>query len=120
MVANSALGQLKGEFFTFLSLPGPARFDNLLSRDMFGRLQATQLRIDGAVHYRESAGTGPVVFKVVPVTVATFSGITMDAYNIEKKPTIVTVMLYTYCERSELLIRQVYQFELGCIKKIAH
>ena len=26
----------------------------------------------------------------------------------------------TYCERSELLIRQVYQFELGCIKKIAH
>ena len=25
-----------------------------------------------------------------------------------------------YCERSELLIRQVYQFELGCIKKIAH
>ena len=24
------------------------------------------------------------------------------------------------CERSELLIRQVYQFELGCIKKIAH
>ena len=25
-----------------------------------------------------------------------------------------------YCERSELLIRQVHQFELGCIKKIAH
>ena len=24
------------------------------------------------------------------------------------------------CERSELLIRQVYQFELGCIKKVAH
>ena len=24
------------------------------------------------------------------------------------------------CERSELLIRQVYQFELGCIKKFAH
>ena len=24
------------------------------------------------------------------------------------------------CERSELLIRQVHQFELGCIKTIAH
>ena len=32
----------------------------------------------------------------------------------------IVYMLPYYCERSELLIRQVYQFELGCIKKIAH
>ena len=38
--------------------------------------QVTQLRIDG-VPCRESAGTGPVVLKVVPVTGAAFSGITM-------------------------------------------
>ena len=35
--------------------------------------RVTQLRTDG-VHYRESAGTGPVVLKVVPVTGATFAG----------------------------------------------
>ena len=29
-------------------------------------------------------------------------------------------VLLNNCERSELLIRQVYQFELGCIKQIAH
>ena len=39
--------------------------------------QVTRLRTDG-VHYRESAGTGPVVLKVVSVTDATFTGITMD------------------------------------------
>ena len=33
----------------------------------------TQLRTDG-VHYRESAGTGPVVSKVVPVTGAALAG----------------------------------------------
>ena len=36
-----------------------------------------QLRTDG-VHRRESAGTGPVVLKVVPVTGAAFSGFTVD------------------------------------------
>ena len=35
--------------------------------------RVTQLRTDG-VHCRESAGTGPVVFKVVPVTGAVFAG----------------------------------------------
>ena len=39
--------------------------------------QVTQLRTDG-VHCRESAGRGPVVLGVVPVTGAAFSGITMD------------------------------------------
>ena len=39
--------------------------------------QVTQLHNDG-VHCRESAGTGPVVLKVVPVTGAAFSGFTMD------------------------------------------
>ena len=44
----------------------------------------------------------------------------------EAKTPVFTAFLYrstdqpTFCERSELLIRQVYQFELGCIKKIAH
>ena len=33
---------------------------------------------------------------------------------------LVSSVTWYYCERSELLIRQVYQFELGCIKKIAH
>ena len=37
------------------------------------------LRADG-VHYRESAGTGPVVLKVVPVTNTSFSGVTMDHF----------------------------------------
>ena len=37
----------------------------------------TQLLTDG-VHCRESAGTGPVVLKVVPVTGAAFAGVTMD------------------------------------------
>ena len=36
-----------------------------------------QLRTDG-VHCRESTGTGPVNLKVVPVTGAALSGITMD------------------------------------------
>ena len=35
--------------------------------------RVTQLRTDG-VHCRESAGTGPVVLKVVPVTGAAFAG----------------------------------------------
>ena len=39
--------------------------------------QVTQLRTDG-VHCRESAGTGPAVLGVYPVTGAVFSGITMD------------------------------------------
>ena len=39
--------------------------------------RVTQLRTNG-VHCRESAGTGPVVLKVVLVTGASFSGITMD------------------------------------------
>ena len=37
----------------------------------------TQLRTDG-VHCRESAGTGPVVLKVVPVTDAATLKVTMD------------------------------------------
>ena len=35
--------------------------------------RVTQLRTDG-VHCRESAGTGPVALKVVPVTVAALVG----------------------------------------------
>ena len=35
--------------------------------------RVTQMRTDG-VHCGESAGTGPVVFKVVPVTGAAFAG----------------------------------------------
>ena len=38
-----------------------------------------KLRTDG-VHCREAAGTGPVVLKVVLVTGAAFSGITMDRF----------------------------------------
>ena len=41
--------------------------------------QASQLRTDG-VPCRESAGTGPVVLKVVPVTGAAFSGFAMDQF----------------------------------------
>ena len=39
--------------------------------------RVTQLRTDGA-HCRESAGTGPVVLKVVPVTGAAILQVTMD------------------------------------------
>ena len=39
--------------------------------------RVTQLRTDG-VHCRESAGTGPVVLKVVPVTGAAILQVTMD------------------------------------------
>ena len=37
----------------------------------------TQIRTD-IVHHRDSAGTGPVVLKVDPVTGALFSGIILD------------------------------------------
>ena len=62
MVANPARGQLNRESSY---LP-----ENLVSRD--GSF-STQLRTDG-VHCRESAGTGPVVLKVVPATGAAFAG----------------------------------------------
>ena len=39
--------------------------------------QVAQLRTDG-VDCRESAGTGSIVLKVIPITGAVFSGITMD------------------------------------------
>ena len=39
--------------------------------------RVTQLRTDG-VHCRESAGTGPIVLKVVPVTGAAILQVTMD------------------------------------------
>ena len=39
--------------------------------------RVTQLRTDG-VHCRESAGTGPVVLKVVPVMGAVIFQVTMD------------------------------------------
>ena len=39
--------------------------------------QVTQLRTDG-IHYRESAGTGPVVLKVVPVTGDVILQVAMD------------------------------------------
>ena len=39
--------------------------------------RVAQLRADG-VHCRESAGTGPVVLKVVPVTGAAILQVTMD------------------------------------------
>ena len=39
--------------------------------------RVTQLRTD-VVHCRESAGSGPVVLKVVPVTSAAFSDFTVD------------------------------------------
>ena len=35
--------------------------------------QVTQLRVDG-VHFRESAGTGPVVLKVIPVSIVAVIG----------------------------------------------
>ena len=41
--------------------------------------KVTQLRTD-VVHCRESAGTGPVVLKVLRVTGAVFSGIPMDQF----------------------------------------
>ena len=66
-VANPARGQLNREKKISLSPYAP---ENLISRDGFSRT-------DG-VHCRESAGTGPVVLEVVPVTSAAFSGITMD------------------------------------------
>ena len=42
--------------------------------------RVTQLRTDG-VHCRKSAGTGPVVLKVVRVTGAAFSGFTVDQFS---------------------------------------
>ena len=39
----------------------------------------TQLRTDG-VQCRESAGTGPIILQVAPVTGAAFSGIAMDKF----------------------------------------
>ena len=57
--------------------------------------QVTQLFIDG-LHCRESASTGPVVLKVVPVTGAAFLGITMDHFLCLSfpTPTFGTVDMY--------------------------
>ena len=41
--------------------------------------RVTQLLTDG-VHFRDSAGAGPVVLKILPVTGAAFSGFTMDHF----------------------------------------
>ena len=43
--------------------------------------RVTQLGTDG-VYCRESAGTGPVVLKIVPVTCAAFSGFTINRFFI--------------------------------------
>ena len=41
-------------------------------------LSGHAITFTNGVHCRESAGTGPVVLKIVPATGAAFSGITMD------------------------------------------
>ena len=55
--------------------------------------RVTQWRTDG-VHCRESAGTGPVVLKVVPVTGAVFLQVTMDRL-ILYTPVLSTCPLHT-------------------------
>ena len=66
--------------------------------------RVTELRTDG-VHCRESADTGPVILKGVPVTGAALLQVTMDQpmcaslfpqYNVGDKPTVI---LYTNINR---------------------
>ena len=45
----------------------------------------------GGVYCRESAGTGPVIPKVVPVTGAAFSDIIMDQLLWTLSPTTTTI-----------------------------
>ena len=86
-VANPARGQLNRDFY--LSLPCPAFSFSMIRLNLVltyvihpsfrggGHLSiyigVTQLRTDN-FYCRESAGTGPVVLKVVPVTGAAFAG----------------------------------------------
>ena len=62
---------------------GPLPFSTAASINLYRQPPSGQSRalsghaIDG-VHCRESAGTGPVILKVIPVTGAAFSGIPMD------------------------------------------
>ena len=79
--------------------------------------RVTQLRADGVHCRRESAGTGAVVLKVVPVTSAAFSG-TIDQlicaslshthYWFEvgmlKVPAAITIHYYTVCPTFHLQI----------------
>ena len=95
MVANPARGQLNREIYVF-PVPVRARESGAHSRDfsafrdrvhIYRQLswgqsrvnQATQLRTD-SVYCWESTGTWSVVLKVVLVTGAAFSGITMDQF----------------------------------------
>ena len=55
--------------------------------------RVTQLRTNG-VHCRESAGTGPVALKVVPVTGAAFSGFTMDQFMCASLFSFLPLVLY--------------------------
>ena len=62
--------------------------------------QATQLHADG-IHCHEPAGTGPVVLKVVPVTGAVFSGITMDQLicaSLFPHPLLVCICSENICD----------------------
>ena len=47
--------------------------------------RVTQLRADD-IYCRASAGTGPVVLKVVPITAAAFSGFAMNQFILEQRP----------------------------------
>ena len=61
--------------------PGRCAFIDLNCHTPSGQsrvYQVTQLCTDG-VNCRESAGAGPVIFKVVPVTGAAFSGIKWES-----------------------------------------
>ena len=58
--------------------------------------RVTQLRTDG-VHCRQSAGTGPVVLKAVPVTGAAFSGFTKNQLMfvaLFPRPLLILVCMY--------------------------
>ena len=61
---------------------------------------------------RESAGTGPVVLKVVPATGAAFSGITMDKLMCLSFSTPTIGIDYSGHVRLELELQLVlYQYE---------
>ena len=63
--------------------------------------RVTQLRTDD-VHCRDSAGSGPVVLEVVPVTNVAFSDATMDQFSCASlfprpRPLLVCVLCSVYC-----------------------
>ena len=121
-VAHPARVQLNRENELFLSAFAP---ENLVSRDGFGspvpRQPAHHLHTlaESGAHSPHSRLNVVLTCGIPPHTVLFVRRANcLCCSRITCYRRIVQFISMTYCERSELLIRQVHQFELGCIKNL--